>query len=240
MTKTCLLLGAACTLVSATHTATAAEITGKVSLKGTPPPERKIEFDATCGKLHAEPKTTRHFLVSPDGGLANAFVYLKAGPQGKTYDPPSDVPVLDQVHCFYEPYVSGVMVNQKFKIKNSDALMHNVHAMPKAPGNKEFNIGQPVKDMVTEKSFASREVLVRFKCDVHAWMFAYVGVMDHPFFAVTDKDGKFKLPADLPAGTYTVVAYHLKAGEASQEITVGASDKKEVNFTLEVKAQPAQ
>ena len=216
-------------------TASAAEIVGKVSLKGTPPPERKIEFDALCGKLHEKEMTTRHFMVVPDGGLANVFVYLKAGPVGKTYEPPAETPTLNQEGCFYDPYVMGVMANQKFKIKNSDPLMHNVHAMPKVAGNKEFNIGQPVKDMVTEKSFPSREVLVRFKCDVHPWMFAYIGVMDHPYFAVTDKEGKFKLPADLPAGTYTVVAYHLKAGEASQEITVGASDKKEVNFTLEVK-----
>jgi hypothetical protein len=129
----------------------------------------------------------------------------------------------------------GVRTNQPFKIKNSDPLMHNVHATPKVPGNKEFNIGQPVQGMVTEKSFPNREVLVRFKCDVHPWMFAYVGVMDHQWFAVTDKDGKFKLPGGLPAGTYTLVAYHLKAGEATQQITVSDTDTKEVNFTLEAK-----
>lgn len=216
----------------------AAEISGRVTLKGTPPPEKKIEFDATCGKLHTKDAFTRHHVVSADGGLANVFVYLKEGPAGKTYAPVTEKPILDQKNCFYEPYVMGVMTNQTFKVRNSDPLMHNVHAMPKAAGNKEFNIGQPVKDMVSEKVFPSREVLVRFKCDVHPWMFAYLGVMDHPYFAVTDKDGKFKLPGDLPAGTYTVVAYHLKAGEASQEITVADGDKKEVNFTLEVKAQP--
>jgi hypothetical protein len=216
-------------------TAFAGEISGKVTLKGTPPPEKKIEFDATCGKLHDKDVTTRHFVTAGDGGLANVFVYIKEVPAGGK---PSDkVPVLDQSGCMYEPYVMGVVTNQKFKIKNSDPLMHNVHATPKAAGNKEFNIGQPVQGMESEKTFANREVLVRFKCDVHPWMFAYVGVMDHPFFAVTDKDGKFKLPADLPAGKYTLVAYHLKAGEASQEVTVGDADKKEANFTLEVKPQ---
>jgi hypothetical protein len=216
-------------------TAFAGEISGKVTLKGTPPPEKKIEFDATCGKLHDKDVTTRHFVTGADGGLANVFVYIKEVPAGGK---PSDkVPVLDQSGCMYEPYVMGVVTNQKFKIKNSDPLMHNVHATPKAAGNKEFNIGQPVQGMESEKTFANREVLVRFKCDVHPWMFAYVGVMDHPFFAITDKDGKFKLPADLPAGKYTLVAYHLKAGEASQEVTVGDADKKEANFALEVKAQ---
>lgn len=237
MMKMPTLTGLAAVVVCALPLVSAAEISGKVTLKGTPPAERKIEFDPICGKLHDGDVTTRHYVVSKDGGLANAFVYLKAAPAGKTYTPPADMPVLDQVNCMYEPYVSGVMVNQKFKIKNSDSLMHNVHAIPKVAGNKEFNVGQPVKDMVKESSFASREVLVRFKCDVHAWMFAYVGVMDHPYFAVTDKDGNFKLPSDLPAGTYTVVAYHLKAGEVSQEVTVADGDKKKVDFALEVKAQ---
>jgi len=235
---TCAAATAAALAVTAVS---AAEITGKVTLKGTPPPEKKIEFDATCGKLHDKDAFTRHYVVGADSGLANVFVYLKAGPAGKTYSPPAEAPLLDQVNCVYEPYVMGVQTNQKFKIKNSDALMHNVHAMPKVAANKEFNIGQPVKDMITEKNFPGREVLVKFKCDVHPWMFAYVGVMDHPYFAVTDKDGKFKLPADLPAGTYTVVAYHLKvhgtAEGAAQEVTVGADEKKSVNFTLEVKAQ---
>ena len=216
----------------------AAEISGKVTFKGTPPPEKKVEFEATCGALHTTDAFTRHYVVGADGGLANVFVYLKAGPAGKTFTPPTEVPVLDQVNCFYEPYVLGVMTNQKFKIRNSDALMHNVHALPKAgTSNKEFNVGQPVKGMEKEQTFPSREVLVKFKCDVHPWMFAYVGVMDHPYFAVTDKAGSFKLPADLPAGTYTLVAYHLKAGEQTQEITVADADKKTVNFVMEAKPQ---
>jgi hypothetical protein len=217
-------------------TALAGVVSGKVTLKGTPPAEKKIEFDATCGKLHDKDVTTRHFVAASDGGLANVFVYLKEVPAGGA-TAPDKVPVLDQTGCMYEPYVMGVVTNQKFKIKNSDPLMHNVHATPKVAGNKEFNIGQPVQGMETEKSFPNREVLVRFKCDVHPWMFAYIGVMDHPYFAVTDKDGKFKLPGNVPAGKYTLVAYHLKAGETTQEITVGDADKKEANFTLEVKPQ---
>lgn len=228
---------AALLTTAALQNAFAAEITGKVTLKGTPPAERKVAFDALCGKLHTKDAFTRHYVVGADGGLANVFVYLKEVPAGKTYTPPEKMPVLDQVNCFYEPYVMGVMVNQKFQIKNSDPLMHNVHATPKVPGNKEFNVGQPVQGMVTERTFSSPEVLVRFKCDVHPWMFAYVGVLPHPYFAVTDKDGKFKLPSDLPAGKYTLVAYHLKAGEATQEITVADGDKKEVNFTLNASAQ---
>jgi hypothetical protein len=232
-----ILFAAALLAALSTPLLSAAQISGKVTLKGTPPAERKIEFDPTCGKLHDADVTTRHYVVSKEGGLANVFVYLKAGLPAKSYTPPSEVKMLDQKDCMYEPYVLGVMTDQKFKIKNSDPLMHNVHAMPKVAGNDEFNIGQPLKDMVTEKSFPKREVLVKFKCDVHNWMFAYVGVMDHPYFAVTDKEGNFKLPADLPAGTYTIEAFHLKAGTVTQEVTVTADDKKTVDLSLEVKKQ---
>jgi hypothetical protein len=212
--------------------AQAGEISGRVTFEGGQPKEIKIRFDALCGKLHNTDAFTRHYVVSPEGGLANVFVYLKEAPKGETYDMPEKKPLLDQVKCFYEPYVLGVMTDQKFDIKNSDPLMHNVHALPVVEGNKEFNVGQPVRNMVYTTSFPKREVLVKLKCDIHPWMFAYIGVMDHPYFAVTDKNGKFTIPRDVPPGTYTLVANHLKCGELSQEVTIAEGEKKEVSFTM--------
>jgi plastocyanin len=214
------------------QTLSAAEITGKVKLTGTPPAEKDIPLDAACGKVQPKKITTRHYVVGADSGLANVFVWIKEGATKKG-DAPADGPLLDQVGCEYQPYVMGVQVGQKFKVRNSDPLMHNVNAT--AVVNKGFNFAQVTKGQVNEKSFDKQEVLVRFKCDVHPWMFAYVGVVDHGFFAVTDKDGNFKI-AGLPAGKYTVEAYHLKAGKSTQEITVTDSDKKEANFTLSVPA----
>lgn len=209
----------------------AAEVSGKVKLKGTPKPEVPIQLDATCGKLHSKPITTRHYVVGQENGLANVFVYVKSGVQKGA--PAGEAPLLDQVNCVYEPYVLGAVANQKIKVKNSDALLHNVHPTPKVPGNKEVNFAQPVKGQVNEISFANPEVLVRVKCDVHPWMFAYIGVQEHPYFAVTDKDGKFSIK-NLPPGKYTVEAYHLKAGTSTQELEV-KDDKKDLNFELEAK-----
>ena len=136
---------AALALIGSASLASAADITGKVVLKGTPPPEITIDMasspDKVCGAAHREPVTTRHYLVGKDGGLANVLVYVKSGLEGKTFPAPTTEPVLDQIACLYEPYVMGVMVNQKFKIKNSDPTMHNVHATPKV--NTEFNFAQP-------------------------------------------------------------------------------------------------
>lgn len=209
--------------------ATAAELSGKVTLKGTPPAEIPIQMDAACGKLQTKAPTTRHYIVGDDGGLGNVFVYIKEG--AKPAPARGETPLLDQVDCMYQPYMMGVHTGQKFKIKNSDPTLHNVHAVPQI--NKEFNFGQPIKGMVTEKSFDKPEVLVKFKCDVHPWMFAYVGVLDHPYWAVTDKDGKFTI-ADVPAGDYTVEIVHLKAGRAEEKVTLADGDTKSLAFTLEV------
>jgi hypothetical protein len=140
---------------------------------------------------------------------------------------------IDQMSCRYHPHVFGIRVGQPLEIVNSDPTLHNIHALPK--GNQEFNTGQPIQGMVTKHTFTAKEVMVPFKCDVHGWMNAYVGVLDHPYFATTDKDGKFELKS-LPPGTYTIEAWHEKLGTATQSVTLGPKDSKEVNFTFKVPA----
>jgi plastocyanin len=218
----------------------AAEISGKVKLNGVPPPEKSMEAAdpvKMCGGGATKVVSTRHYVVGADHGLANVFVWIKEG-AGKVAPKGDATTVLDQVGCEYQPYVMGVQTGQKFKIKNSDPGLHNVHALPKpGSGNKEFNFGQPLQGQVAERSFEAQEVMVKVKCDVHNWMFAYIGVVDHPYFAVTDKDGNFKI-SGLPAGKYTLEAMHLKAGAKTMEITVGADDQKTADFTLSVPAAP--
>jgi len=215
-----------------------ADVTGRVVLQGTPKPELTIDMasDPRCAALHTQKVSTRHYVVGANNGLANVLVFVKSGLEKKDYPAPTETPVLDQLGCEYLPYVMGVRANQKFLIKNSDPTLHNVHATPKAGGgNAEFNFAQPVKGMTTEKTFAAPEVAIRFKCDVHPWMFAYVGVFDHPFFAVTDKDGNFKI-SGLPNGKYTIEAWHqrthrLEAGQV-QEITVDGDAKVEFSLSI--------
>lgn len=211
------------------------EISGRILLAGAPPAEIPIQMDATCGRLQAGPVTTRHYVVSKDGGLANVFVYIKKGLENLRFAAPKDTPVMDNVGCMFEPYMMGVQAGQKFLVRNSDPVLHNFHLTAK--NNRERNIALPLKGQSVGVNLDKPEVLVRVKCDVHPWMFAYVGVTTHPFFAVTDANGQFQFPAELPSGTYTVAAVHLKAGEITREITVRTGEKQALEFQFTVPAQ---
>jgi plastocyanin len=214
--------------------ATAGDINGVVSFDGTAPKNEAIKMNAdpVCVKANPTPQTQETYEVD-NGKLANVFVYVKDGLGNYSFDPPSGSVTIDQMGCRYHPHVFGIRVGQELEIKNSDPTLHNIHALPM--GNKEFNTGQPIQGMVTKHTFDNKEVMVPFKCDVHGWMNAYVGVVDNPYFAVTDKEGKFSLKG-LPPGTYTIEAVHEKGGRQTAMVTLGAKETKEANFTFKAGA----
>jgi hypothetical protein len=215
---------------------TAAEVTGKVTLKGTPPPATAIaavKADANCGKVTDGNAKTRTYVVGEGGALANTVVYIKKGLEGKTFPAPATKPEIDQKGCMYYPYVSAVMVNQKFDVKNSDPFMHNVNATPKV--NKGFNFAQASQGQVNEKVFDKPELGIRFACNVHPWMIAYVSVMENPFFFVTDEKGTFSIKGDIPDGKYTLEAFHQKAGLVTQEIEIKGGTAT-ADFAFDVKS----
>jgi len=218
--------------------ATAGGLKGTVTLDGMAPKnaEIKMNADPVCVKQTAgSPQAQETFMVGTDGkSLANVFVYVKDGLSSDySFDVPTESAKIDQQNCRYHPHVFGMRVGQKLEIVNSDPTLHNIHALPK--GNSEFNTGQPIQGMKTEHTFTAKEVMVPFKCDVHGWMNAYVGVLDHPFYAVTDASGNFDIKG-LPPGTYTIEAWHEKGGTVDQTVTIGPSETKDLNFTIKAPA----
>jgi len=217
-------------------TAVAGNVKGVVNFEGTAPKNEAIKMNAdpVCVKQNKDPQFQETWMVSDDGKtLGNVFVYVKDGLGNYIFDTPTTPAKIDQQNCRYHPHVFGIRVNQPLEIVNSDPTLHNIHAMPK--GNAEFNNGQPIQGMKMSHTFDKPEVMVPFKCDVHGWMNAYVGVLEHPYFQVTSKDGKFTLKG-LPPGTYTIEAWHEKLGTQEIKVTLGAKETKDANFSFKAGA----
>lgn len=214
--------------------AKAGNVTGRVTIDGSVPPNAPIKLggDPVCAAAHQDGATVETF-ISENGGLGNVFVYIKDGLGKYYFDPPSTAVKLDQKGCQYRPHVFGVQVGQNIEFVNSDSTTHNVHALPNT--NREFNFMQVIQKQTDTKFFTAPEVMVRFKCDVHNWMSAYAGVLNHPYFAVTSAGGSFEL-RDVPAGTYTIEAWHEKLGTQTQRVTLGEKESKAIAFTFNAPA----
>jgi hypothetical protein len=208
-------------------------ITGKVKFTGTRPTNPRIDMseEVACKNKYPAPPTAETVVVNANGTLANVFVYVKAGlPAGATYPAPPTPVLLDQSGCRYHPHVFGIQVGQPLNIKNSDPVLHNIKA--KAVKNRPFNVSQPnVTTTPTVRTFAQPEVMVSLECNVHGWMNAFLGVLPHPFFAVTGADGSFSIKG-LPAGTYTIEAWHEKYGTQTATVVVAATGAKTADFTF--------
>jgi plastocyanin len=206
-------------------------IAGTMTYEGTPAAPKALPMDSDP-RCPPDPKATSERLVVGAGsGLQNVFVYVKDGLGNRTYAIPATPVVLDQKGCRYVPHVFGVQVGQTVTIANSDPTLHNVHAIPKT--NREFNFGQPANVPPVPRTFDKPEVMVPFRCDVHSWMNAYVGVVPHPFFAVTEEDGTFEIKG-LPPGTYTIEAWHEELGTQTQSVTVDGKAPAKVSMTFKI------
>jgi plastocyanin len=212
--------------------ATAGTVSGRIAFKGRKPAPKKIEMDqdAACAKFYkGGGRTDEALVVNKDGTLANVFVYVKAGLEGKRFEAPSKPVTLDQNGCWFQPRVLGIRTGQTLSVTNSDPVTHNVH--PMAQVNREWNQSQGGGDPPLNRRFTEPEVMVPVKCNIHRWMRAWIGVVDHPYFAVTGSDGSFEIP-NLPPGEYTVAAWQESLGAQEQSVKVDPSGHASVEFTF--------
>ena len=183
---------------------TSGTIEGVVRWRGRRPRSPRLEVHAqhrVCGREQEVPAVR----IGRGGGIEGAVlevVGVEAGPRR----PPDEVAKLDQVGCRYVPHTLALMRGQELTFRNSDEVLHNVHAIWE-DGEEWFNVGQPRAGMATTR-VPERSGVARVVCDAgHAWMLAWVHVLDHPYFAVTDEEGAFRIE-DVPAGEQRIRLWH--------------------------------
>lgn len=199
---------------------------GRVTLAGPVPKlaARPVAADvAVCGKAD---RPSPALVLGKNRELGNAFVWLEGTKGGGLPRGPFRI---DQKGCSFEPYVQVVSKGAPVLIMNSDPVLHNVHATT-ARGDALFNKAIPVKGQSFRETFTTPGV-VRVKCDVHAWMNAWLFVAETPFAAVTDKGGRFAFPGVAP-GAYRLHAWHELLGEKVQSVAVPANGVVRADVTL--------
>jgi len=209
----------------------AGDIQGKITFDGKAPKMKSLRMDAdpVCVANNEVAPRKEWLILDENNGLKNVLVFVKESPSNSLssdYSPPENPAVIDQNGCVYVPHVLGVMVGQDLDILNSDGTLHNIHALPKV--NKEFNKAMPRSKKRMTVQFDKSEAPFKVKCDVHPWMGAFIGVFEHPYFAVTDDDGSYVI-SGLEPGDYVIEAWHERLGSQTANVTVGDSA---ANFTF--------
>lgn len=213
--------------------ATAGTVRGTVRYHGSKPRPVVLDMsaEAACvAKRAGQPAYDEQLVVGPAGGVANAFVYIKVGLEGKKFERPQQTVVLDQQGCVFTPRVVGLQAGGALAVRNSDPLDHNVHPGPR--NNYEWNEGMAAGAPDAIHRFARHEVMIRVKCNVHPWMRAWIGVVEHPYFAVTGTDGSFELN-NVPPGDYTIGVWHEQLGELAESTTIAPSATQSLSFTYD-------
>ncbi|HKD09037.1 MAG TPA: carboxypeptidase regulatory-like domain-containing protein [Bryobacteraceae bacterium] len=211
--------------------ATAGSLSGNIKFTGRKPPRKSIDMsnDPACVEAHHGKAYDESVVVNPNGTLANVFVYVKTGLEGKKFEVPSTPVAIDQKGCWFRPRIVGIQVGQTLSVTNSDPVTHNIH--PLAQINREWNHSQGQGDEPLARKFTKPEIMIRVKCNIHSWMRAYIGVVENPYYAVSGDAGTFEI-ANLPPGDYTLEAVHEVYGTQDQKVTVGPSGKVTADFTF--------
>ncbi|MGC2193865.1 MAG: hypothetical protein WA628_04255 [Terriglobales bacterium] len=181
-------------------------ITGTVKWTGPLPKVTALAINKdpeVCDPQAQKKRDLERLLVAGDGGVANTVVFLKDIAKGKAMDLPEGRQFLNQKSCRYEPHVLIVPDKGTLQIKSSDPVLHTVHMS----GASDYNLPFPFANQTVSRTM-NREGVVDLRCNAgHVWMNAEMLVVSHPYYAVTDEDGNFKL-TDVPAGEYEIEAWH--------------------------------
>ncbi len=207
-----------------------AAIEGRVHLRGTPPRSRRFETgaDPYCEAHAPEGIADEAVVVNADGTLRNVFIHVASGLQDRVFAWPEESAVLDQAGCVFRPRVLGVQMNQPVRILNSDDTFHNVNRRG-TDSRRRFNVGLAKRGESVVRWFKEPEIMIEVHCDVHSWMTAWIGVVPHPYFAVTGAEGTYRI-SGLPAGAYVIESWHEEFGTVRQQVELRDGEARTLDF----------
>jgi hypothetical protein len=205
-------------------------VKGTVLFEGEPPEQatQKRDADPTCGKGRPD-----EAVVVTKGKLRDVVVRIKNGTTGAHEAPKAPV-IIDQRECSYTPRVTGIVAGQRLVVRNSDQTTHDVRGTLAGKSLVNKRQGPKAADIAIDPSAAKPGDVVELTCGIHSWMHAYVSVNDSPYVAVTDAAGRFEIK-DLPAGTYTLEAWHPTLGAKSMQIVIGKGKRADVTARFSYK-----
>ena len=204
-------------------------IVGRVLFRGDPPERKPLNMsgEAAC-RRPGDVALSEELIVNDDGSLRNSYVHVVSGLGDRLFAPPTTEVQMDQRGCIFIPHLLPARANQIIAFKSSDAVVHNVRTV--ARENPQFNVSMSGRGRTVKRFFPKPEI-IQIRCDIHAWMAAYIAVSDHPFHDATGDDGAFSIDG-LPAGTFEVEVWHERLGTSRQSVTLGEGERREIEFSF--------
>jgi plastocyanin len=205
---------------------------GGVKILGEIPVRKRarLENEPKCQEMHSGIVLTDQVVADASGNVQWAFIQVRSGPIGTPPPAPTTPVLMDQIRCIFTPHMVGVRAGQPVRVRSSDDLLHNVHGLPFS--NKEFNQGLPEPGEIV-KTFPIPEIFV-IKCDVHPWMRAWVAVVEHDYWSITNELGTYVI-RDLPPGKYTIEAWHEFYKPVTREVQITPGGDIALDFVLDAK-----
>ena len=212
---------------------TVGTISGSVRFEGPVPAQSVMQLGgwSECAAQHEGTVYAGDVLVT-NGKLQNALVYIEDGLGERVFAVPEEPVENDQKGCIFLPRIMAIRVDQPLRYLNSDPMAHNVHGLPRNSSHWNFSLG--LKGTSRSITVEAEEVGIEVKCDIHGWMRGYLGVFDHPYFALSDQGGTFRL-ANVPPGEYTLATWHERFGTVSQKVVLPEKGEAEVTLTFQAK-----